>query len=138
MSKLRKPTRTSLKKKADRAFAVAIKARDGDRCVECGSRDFVQCAHIVSRRYMATRYDPDNAVALCRSHHMKYTVRPLEWRCWVEGRFGDGHLRKLELKALIVTKNTDYQEVIDRFQDCRRPDRPVASFQSQEDEARNG
>lgn len=72
------------KQRADRAFSLFIRNRDGD-CMAGGEHGgSLQCAHIVSRRYLATRWDPANAVALCSRHHTYFTHRPLEWLDWVE------------------------------------------------------
>lgn len=84
---------------ADALFSKFIRARDG-ACQVCGSTEFLQCAHIHSRSYKAIRVNPDNAVALCRSCHVRFTHRPLEWRQWVEGRFPGGWE---ELSAIALT-----------------------------------
>jgi 5-methylcytosine-specific restriction endonuclease McrA len=72
--------------KADVLFSKLV--RDRDRaCQECGTVDNLQCAHLISRSYKSIRTNFDNAVALCRGCHTRYTHRPLEWREWVETRF---------------------------------------------------
>lgn len=88
--------------RADVLFAAEIKARDG-ACLNCGSTDYLQCAHIITRSYKSIRVDPDNAVALCRSCHIRFTMRPLEWELWVEERF-PGRLAELREKALAYRK----------------------------------
>lgn len=70
-------------RQADAAFSKFIKARDG-RCVSCGSTAYLQCAHIHSRSYKSIRTNPDNAVALCRGCHVKFTHKPLEWRLFID------------------------------------------------------
>ena len=71
---------------ADVLFSRMIRERDGS-CRRCGSTDFLQCAHIISRSYKSIRTDPRNAVALCRGCHTFFTHSPLEWRDWVEQQF---------------------------------------------------
>lgn len=83
---------------ADTLFAKIVKARDG-HCVKCGSRDYLQCAHIISRDYKSIRCDLGNAMTLCRSCHMHYTHRPLEWEQWVNDTFG-GLYERLKQTAL--------------------------------------
>jgi len=89
--KKKKPGKTYYKTKADNAFSKMIRERDGvcvanrARTETCSSPAFLQCAHIVSRSYSATRLDPDNAVTLCRSCHMYFTNRPLEWKSFISG-----------------------------------------------------
>ena len=45
--------------------------------MQCSGK--LQCAHIISRRYMAIRWADDNAMPLCAAHHAYYTHHPLEW-----------------------------------------------------------
>ncbi len=59
-------------------FSKYVRQRDV-RCQWCGSMEHLQCAHIVSRRYLATRWDGRNAMALCRGCHFYFTNHPLEW-----------------------------------------------------------
>lgn len=87
---------------ADRLFAQRIKERDG-ACVRCGSVEFLQCAHILSRSYKAIRTDERNAVALCRSCHVYFTHRPLEWEQWVRESYGT-LWDELRAKALTYEK----------------------------------
>ena len=82
-------SKTYWKKRADKAFSLYIRNRDQvcqanrTRPDTCESPYHLQCAHIVTRSYSATRLDATNAVALCRSCHMHYTHRPLEWEQFV-------------------------------------------------------
>lgn len=99
-------------KDADKLFSLYIRDRDGNACRACGSIKAPQCAHIVSRRYRATRWSPDNAVCLCQACHMKYTFRPLEWEAWVEERF-PGRLVQLKQRALVGVAKVDYAAVCD-------------------------
>lgn len=76
--------RTSLRKRADTEFSKWVRNRDG-KCVvapwfpniKCNGN--LQCCHIISRRYHAIRWSPDNAVAGCAAHHLYGTHHPLEW-----------------------------------------------------------
>ena len=72
---------THLLRRADEAFSRYVRQRDG-RCVVCKSTARLQCAHIISRRYRGTRWNPANAVCLCASCHVYYEHRPLEWQEW--------------------------------------------------------
>lgn len=96
--KAAKRTRRNFKTQADALFSAAIR-RIG-YCEECGETAFLQCAHIVSRSYSAIRTDFRNAVALCRSCHMFYTPRPLEWEAWAIARLGEDLYRHLRFLAV--------------------------------------
>lgn len=72
-------TAASLKRKATTLHSMVVRARAGYRCERCGTTDGqLQCAHIVSRRYTATRCDPFNAWCLCASCHRRLTEHPDE------------------------------------------------------------
>jgi hypothetical protein len=94
----KKPTKTQLKKKADTYFSKWIRRRDGvcqstrllgHGAAKCTRELNLQCAHIHTRDYSATRLDPENAVALCKSCHVFFTLRPLEWRAFINTLFDD-------------------------------------------------
>lgn len=95
---------------ADRLFSLYIRARDGWACRRCGSVVNPQCAHVISRTYRAIRWNPDNAVCLCRGCHVMFTHRPLEWADWCEERF-PGRLALLKVQALAAHEKPDYDAI---------------------------
>ena len=108
----RRKSRLSLRKECDTRFAQAVKDRDGWECRACGSPYRIQCAHIVSRRYHATRWSLHNAVALCSGCHMKYTQDPLGWDAWVEERIGEAGYMELKRLARQGVSQIDYEAVL--------------------------
>jgi 5-methylcytosine-specific restriction endonuclease McrA len=95
---------------ADKLFSELIRRRDGWACRNCGSPIAPQCAHIVSRRYRATRWSAENAVTLCKADHMRWTHDPLGWEAWVEERF-PGRLTQLKWRARAGVAHTDFDEL---------------------------
>lgn len=70
----------------------------------------LQCAHIVSRSYHATRWDEYNALALCVGDHKYFTEHPLEWEVWITDRIGDYEFRELKKRALAgLSHRTNYR-----------------------------
>ena len=65
------PRRAAVKS-ADDAFSRYIKARDGNRCVQCGERERVTCGHLYTRAAYATRWNPDNAAAQCIGCNLRH------------------------------------------------------------------
>lgn len=113
--KAKKPLRRKAKRKAklhdaDTLFSTYIRTRDGWACRNCGSPYMVQCAHIVSRRYRATRWTPDNALALCQKCHLRWTHNPIAFEAWVDERF-PGRLAALKVQALAAKQPVDYEEI---------------------------
>ena len=87
------------RKEADRLFSLYIRKRDGKCQALCQLPYDLQCAHLISRRYMAVRWMPENAVALCTFHHKKWTEDPLGWDVWCLERLGGAAWDGLKLKA---------------------------------------
>lgn len=106
-------SRMALRKKADDLFRDAVRERDGWACRNCESTRLPQCAHIVSRRYNAIRWNLGNAVCLCKSCHMKFTQDPLGWEDWVNERFGEARLRNLKFMARQGVAKVDLERVVE-------------------------
>ena len=70
--KARKPSRKSIVQKADRAFSSYIIARDGRRCVQCGTTENLTCGHIYTRTHYTTRWNEHNAMCQCAGHNMRH------------------------------------------------------------------
>lgn len=65
------------KAKATRLHAELVRSRG--RCERCGKSDGrLECAHVVSRRYAATRTDENGAWCLCSYCHRYLTENPYE------------------------------------------------------------
>jgi len=112
MAPRKKPTQKQLTHKADALFSLVV--RSPGRCHECGSTDYLQCAHGFSRRYRGTRWDERNAWCLCRGCHLKYTLRPLEWDEWMLSRMGDDLYWQIRRLAL-STEKVDLPAVLARL-----------------------
>lgn len=108
----RRKSRLALRRECDHRFAVAVKARDAWQCRCCGSPYKIQCAHVVSRRYHATRWLLGNAMALCARCHMKYTQDPLGWDLFVEERLGLAAYSELKRMALAGVGHLDYEAIL--------------------------
>lgn len=65
--KARKPRHS--RSAADRQWSLAVRERDGNRCIVCGSTFRPQAHHIISRQVMPTRWLPGQGVCLCPTHH---------------------------------------------------------------------
>jgi hypothetical protein len=78
-------------KKADALFSKAVRSRG--KCEMAGlfpkikCNGVLQCAHIISRRYRAIRWDESNAFCACAAHHLYQTHHPLEFETEMEQRW---------------------------------------------------
>lgn len=127
MAERKKPSKSYYKRKADGLFSRWIRRRDGaclaneSRPESCESPLFLQCAHIHTRSYSATRYDPDNAITLCRSCHLYFTHRPLEWREFIDQLKGLSYYDQIGRRALAGARalvGVDYEAEAARFENA--------------------
>ena len=108
----RRKSRLALRRECDRRFALAIKARDNWQCVMCGKVSGVQCAHIFSRAYHATRWMLANAVTLCAGCHFRGHKDPLRFEDWVKARIGEAGWEELRAIARRGMPWIDYEAVL--------------------------
>lgn len=109
--KKRKSGRSAKITKEDRAWAVAVKERDGWRCRRCGKTyqrgdRGLQAMHIFSRRFKATRHDLMNGLAGCTGCHMWGHSHPGEFLEWVASEIGSEALAELKGRAVALRKRT--------------------------------
>lgn len=95
------------KGKATRLHSLVVRSRG--RCERCGERnaDKLQAAHIISRRFAATRTDERNAWCLCARCHMSLTEHPDEHMALVVQTIGMEAFDELKAKALAGIKTSD-------------------------------
>ncbi len=100
------------KGKADKLFSLLVRAPG--QCQRCGATNNLQCAHIISRRYSATRTDLRNAWVLCASCHRRLTDWPREHSRYITDTIGSDLYEELQRKAETVTK-VDWDAELDRL-----------------------
>ena len=96
-----KATRKTLKKACDKLFSELVRSRGA--CERCGKTTSLQTSHIISRTYMGTRFDPDNANALCGGCHLWWHHEPIEAARWLEGKW-PGRYDRLNFKRRAISK----------------------------------
>lgn len=96
---------TGSKGKATVLHSKIVRARADGRCERCGRSDrALECAHIVGRRFAATRTDEHNAWALCHGCHSYLTENPFEHVLLAIRTLGDDGYRALLAKAYAGSK----------------------------------
>jgi hypothetical protein len=98
----RRATRTQLRNLCDELFSVERRLSHGGRCFLTGAAvgQALQCAHLVSRRYLALRWDRANAWGISAACHVRYTHDPLAWDAIVEGHLGEDEWTRMKSVAL--------------------------------------
>lgn len=113
---MKKPSAKTLRNKADRLWSLTVRSRG--RCERCGKpagEVTLQGAHIVPRRYLKTRWDLDNGLALCSACHVYFTHYPLEFEEFVTGYIGAETFAALKEKARGTAGKVDYEAVLERL-----------------------
>lgn len=117
IARKRKGKRASIARECDRLWSLIVRGRG--HCENCGTQEHIQAAHGISRRYRATRWLPINGFALCRSDHVFYTHRPLEWTAWLRAAWGEPVFERLTELALIAAKQ-DMPAILARLREEAR------------------
>lgn len=91
-------------KKLDEAWSLLVKLRAGMKCEYCGKETTLNSHHIYSRSKRSTRWDIDNGICLCVSHHtfnsgFSAHKTPLEFIDWLKEYKGEQFIIKLKHKA---------------------------------------
>lgn len=107
------------KERCDRLFSMAIRERGS--CERCGASYYpdLQCAHIVSRKYLGVRWDWDNAFCLCKGCHYWGHANPLEWDEFVESKIGADAYADIKRRARAWTasgRKVDYSSLLERME----------------------
>ena len=74
--------KTHAKEVADRWVGLAVKERDHWTCQSCSRTAHVveiQYAHVISRGARYIQFELENAMALCKDCHYRYTLKPAQW-----------------------------------------------------------
>lgn len=75
-------------------------------CQSCGDSDYshLQAAHIIGRKYSATRCDLSNYFCLCAKCHRLYTDFPVKFTEFIDKTIGRDEYDRLYAKAQPATK----------------------------------
>ena len=90
--------------KLDRLFSLAVRTRDHWTCQRCGKvytppTNGLHCAHIFTRSKQSTRFDFQNAVALCYGCHSFLDRNPMEKYAWYIRQCGQSQFDALRLRS---------------------------------------
>lgn len=101
---------------ADKAFSLYIRTRDGWNCKRCGKHYepptmALHCSHFQGRGKEATRFDPENADALCYGCHQYFTSHPADHYAWQVEKKGQEAIDALVLRSNSYKKKDRKAEV---------------------------
>jgi len=119
--------------RADEWFSLEV--RSADRCkaldawagkpVEC--KGVYQCCHLIPRGYRNVRWLRNNAVCMCKAHHLSFDNNPLERQMTIELWIGEDGWWAMHEHALVVGYDwrADLEEILERRQDELEIDKRV-------------
>ena len=73
---------------------LAMHRADG-RCEKCGTNERLQCHHIITRRILSLRWEPDNLLILCAGCHLWWHHEPLSAVEWLQSVAPEERLDRL-------------------------------------------
>jgi len=100
------------KGKCDVLYSLIVRSRGA--CERCGTTQTLQTAHIISRKYSATRTDERNSFCLCAKDHFYFTNWPVEFTEFIVQTIGQETYDELKRKSQVVTK-MNWGEEYDRL-----------------------
>jgi len=107
---MKKKTKNNL----DKLWSEAVKVKAKYKCEFCGKVKGLNSHHIFSRSNMCVRFDIENGVCLCVSHHvfgnMSAHKSPLEFAEWLKGKRGKKWYNNLRKRASEICKFTKKDE----------------------------
>jgi len=104
--------------KLDVAWAKLVKLRAGNECEYCGTTSKkLDSHHIFSRQNKATRWDVNNGIALCASHHVfssSFSAHktPMEFTEWLISQKGQDFVTRLRIKSKSISKLHAFEKEI--------------------------
>lgn len=110
-------------RRSDELFSIWIRTRDGWTCQRCGTHHepwttskgelgnpALHCSHFQGRGKEPTRFDPENADALCYGCHQYFTSHPAEHYEWQVERKGQEAVDSIRLRSNGYKKRNDKEE----------------------------
>lgn len=92
----------------DTLWSKLVKEKAGNKCEYCGKVDGLNSHHIFSRSNRSVRWDDENGVSLCVSHHVfgNFSAHksPIEFVEWVKTRRGEEWYKTIRRKAVTPMK----------------------------------
>ena len=102
--KKKQPTQKNLTTKLDKVFGEIV--RNIGKCVRCGKTEYLQAAHIFTRKKRAIRWDFLNSLCLCVGCHYWAHDNPLYFRDFVKEVYGEENYNEIHLKGNLSKKWT--------------------------------
>jgi hypothetical protein len=98
----------------DNLWKELVYKRAGNECEYCGQQGRLNAHHVFSRSNRSVRWDMDNGICLCATHHvlgtMSFHKAPAEMLEWIREKRGEEWYDRLLKKARSVMKGREAKE----------------------------
>ncbi len=108
----------------DKSWSILVKLIAGMKCEYCGDTRQLNSHHIYGRGNRSTRWDVDNGICLCVSHHtfsnnFSAHQTPIRFTDWLTAKVGIKFITKLNAKAHKTEKRSldEKKELLKQLQD---------------------
>lgn len=107
----------AIDKRLDDAWRVLVKLKAKNKCEVCGKTKYLNAHHIFTRRNKAVRWNVDNGVALCPSHHTLSSrfsahATPVTFNVWLKKNRGQEFIDLLTFKSNQISKLHQFEKEI--------------------------
>lgn len=119
-SRSKEPSLSKLKRTADKWFSLYIRAKYAKECYTCRAKGkTLQAGHFISRSYLSTRWNEDNARPQCVGCNIWGRGKPLDFEERLKGELGEQAVEQLKVsrKQLIKPTKTFYNLLIKVYSD---------------------
>ena len=108
---------SSLKHELDRVFSLYIRKKYPAECYTCGKKGTLQCGHFISRVYLSTRFDENNARPQCVGCNIFGGGKPLDFEERLKKELGDDFVEEMKKKRHKITILSPkwYEEQITKY-----------------------
>lgn len=103
------------KTELDTLFSKLIRAKNF--CEKClTKKNTFHCAHIVTRKYLTTRWRRENALCLCAKCHRYFHDHPADFGVWLEKKYPQRREIINEILRTELVKPRDFADIKKKLQ----------------------
>jgi len=105
----------------DSLWSLTVRTRDNFSCAICGDTNLPNAHHLITRKVFQYRWDIDNGITLCPSHHefdVRLSAHTAPWGLeeWLKENRPDQYASHVKQRNNIENVKTDYQETYYRLE----------------------
>jgi len=120
--KYKKMSNKSGRNFCDELWSKCVKSRDDYKCAVCGDTNMPNAHHLITRKVFKYRWNVDNGITLCPSHHefdVSFSAHTAPWALeyWLKDNRPEQYANHVQQRENIDNVKTDYQEIYSRLEE---------------------